>query len=190
MVLADNLIEYIRKTKVINEQVGMVTVSMGGVDARAHSIELAQILPQVLPKAEINIVCGGGFERFEELCSLIKGKNQITVHRNIDYLYELFYKSDLAFCAGGNTLHELAAIGTPTIIIPSMPHELDNSRCFVGMGFGVGVDNYRDYSFDDVKMSIELLNNPKTRSIMSGNGKRIVDGRGKERIVRILESMI
>ena len=38
-------------------------------------------------------------------------------------------------CAGGNTLHETACIGTPAIVWPSMPHERRTAECFERQGF-------------------------------------------------------
>ena len=190
LVLSDNLVEYSNKDKTISERIETITVSMGGVDVRAHALKLADILPKLLPNVNINIVCGGGFTRYGELQELVSDNGRIRLFRNIDFLYELFYGSDLAFCAGGNTLHELSAIGTPVIIIPSMPHEVDNARCFVKAGFGVSIENYRNYSIDDVKMALEMITSRQFRMRMSKNGKKLVDGKGRERIVGIMESMM
>ncbi len=190
LVLSDELVTYNRMKKHINDDLAMFVVSMGGVDIRGHALKLAYMLPRLFPKLKINIVCGGGFNKFDELCKLVSGNKRIVVHRNIDYLFDLFYNADLAFCAGGNTLHELAGIGTPAVVIPSMPHEVDNGRCFAQKGFGVCIENYLNYSIEDIRRATKMLENKVVRVNMSNCGKKIVDGKGKERIISILESML
>ena len=186
LILPASLQGYASKTKEIHEEIQEVTVSMGGVDRRGTTLKLAEWLPDILPRTRVNLVCGGGFPYGKELDGLVSGMKNVRVYHNIDFLHRLFYESDLAFCAGGNTLHELAAIGTPTVVIPSMPHELRNGHCFQEKGFGITIDRWEDIAKQDIVNAVFGLHEKNLRAKMCGAGKKIVDGRGGSRTLSIL----
>lgn len=189
LVLPDSLTDYHHRTKGIRNDISEVTVSMGGVDLHGHSLLLGKWLPEILPDSKINIVCGGGFTRMEELQEIVDGNEHVSVYQNIDFLYDLFYHSDLAFSAGGNTLHELAAIGTPTITIPTMPHELNNGRRFSELGFGITIVNYDSFSIEDIQKAVKKLQSRNMRAEMSCCGKAACDGEGRRRIIDIINEV-
>lgn len=188
LILPESLSEYHRKEKNIRQKIQIITVSMGGVDPQGHALKLVRWLPELLPDCNITFVCGGGFVEIEELKSIGRDNPNIQVVQNIDYLYELFFESDLAFCAGGNTLHELAAIGTPAIVIPSMPHEVNNGLAFQKFGTCITVKNYLSYESDDVRRVLQRTFSQRSRVRMSYFGKKVVDGCGVYKVINIINN--
>lgn len=188
LVLAPEIARYHKLDRPINERIEEITVSMGGVDAPGTTLKLAQWLPEILEGARINLVIGGGFLYKKKLRKITKDNKRITIHQNIDYLCDLFYQSDLAVCAGGNTLHELAAIGTPTLVIPSMLHELQNGRTFQRKGFSICCDIAEQIDQQKFQKKLLRLCDVNIRRNMKDCGKKIADGRGGERVCNIIKN--
>lgn len=190
LVLPRRITEFHERKKEIREKIQRVCVSMGGVDPFGTTLKLAEWLPSLLPEVRIDMVLGGGFQYEEELKLLVCESEMISVHKNIDYIYELFFGADLAFCAGGNTLHELACIGTPTIVIPSMPHEVRNGKAFESFGFGLCLPPSNDLGGEELKKSLcRLIPFQERQSIMK-HGKKICTGNGYELIGSLIGQII
>lgn len=191
LILPSNIRGYHEREKVISNDVSTVCVSMGGVDYHGTTLRIVDWLTRESSDICWNIVIGAGFKYRSALEEMIsKGCGNITVFQDIDYIYDLFYQADVAFCAGGNTLHELACIGTPTIVIPTMPHERRNGIKFASLGFGICLSETEEVTKTEVQNAFQELQNKVTREEMSCAGKLIADGAGGRRNVEILRQMI
>lgn len=188
LVLPRCIKEFHEKKKEIREEIKRVCVSMGGVDPFGTTVKLAKWLPRLLPEVRMDFVLGGGFPYWKELEPIVGNSSKISVHRNIDYIYDLFFKADLAFCAGGNTLHELACIGTPTVVIPSMPHEKCNGNTFQLFGFGICLAMTHEIKFEDVYTQINKISSVHLRKTFVKNGKKLVEGEGEFEIRKLINS--
>ena len=189
LVLNPEIARYHKLDKPINEEIREITVSMGGVDVPGTTLKLAQWLPEMLENVRINLVIGGGFLYKEELDKIVENNKKIRVYQNIDFLYDLFYQSDLAVCAGGNTLHELAVIGTPTLVIPSMPHEFQNGQAFQRKGFSICCDMAEQIEPQKLQKKLLGLCDANMRRNMKNCGKKVADGRGGERVCGIIKRL-
>lgn len=186
LVLPLDLQKYYRKERQVNESIGRITVSMGGVDVGDSTIKLAEWLSQIDKNLEINLVLGGGYQKEKLLRAKIQGNERIHIFRNINYLSKLFFESDLAICAGGNTLHELAVIGTPTIVIPSMPHEIKNGKAYEKKGFSLCGSIASDFTYKEFISLYKKITPKEVRSKMCFIGWSLADGKGYERIYNIV----
>lgn len=187
LVLPMELQEFRRKIKEISTKIKKVTISMGGVDIGDTTLQLAKWLPLLEGELEINLVLGGGYRKEKELKKLIADNGKIKTFHNISYLNSLFFESDLAFCAGGNTLHELAVMGVPTIVVPSMPHEVQNGRAFERAGFSFCGNISGQFSYQELEELYERIKVKHVRENMRNAGKKLADGKGYERVYRILK---
>lgn len=187
LVLPIELQEFRKKTKKIDTKIRKVTVSMGGVDIGDTTLRLAEWLPLLNDELEINLVLGGAYQKEKELRELTADNDKIRVFYNISYLSRLFFESDLAFCAGGNTLHELAVLGIPAIVVPSMQHELQNGKAFERAGFSFCGSIAGQFSYQELVELYDRIKIKKVREDMRDAGKKLADGRGYDRIYRILK---
>lgn len=176
--LPEKLAGYHDKKKVIRPQIKNIVVSMGGVDKYNHTFEVVDFILDNMKFAHLDVILGGGYTQKESLEKRLESESCISIHQNIDYIYDLFYEADLAFSAGGNTMYELAAIGTPTIIYPTMEHERKNAEAFMQMGFGSVILRCDDIKMDDISYH--------NRNNFMMNGKSLVDGKGINRITKII----
>lgn len=188
LILPQKYFGWYQKKKEIRMDIKKICISMGGVDRNNTTEKLVKwIQSGKFENAEVCIVLGGGYSDREGLEQKVKGKS-FRFFQNISFLDEIFAESDLAFCAGGNTLHELACIGTPAIVIPSMPHEYQNGKAFEAKGFGIC---YRTFAEFKQQAGEGLLNcfGQKERFVQSAAGKRCADGKGYLRVLRIIEEI-
>lgn len=182
LILNSALKNYHAKKKVISQEIQNIVITMGGVDINNSTQKIYDIIKQIDSIKTIHIVLGGGYSKEEKMRQSVEADLRCVVHKNIDYLFELIYDADVAFCAGGNTMYEIACIGTPTIVVPTMPHEEINGRAFQRAGFG------HVFVRDDMKeiLPFMLSFDQKMRAQMSGCGKKLIDGNGVERVLQII----
>lgn len=189
LVLFPELADYHKRKKRINISIQKLLITMGGVDPHGYSLELAKWLPEHYLDCQIDFVLGGGFQKANEIKSVLGSYVHVNVYQNISFLYRLLYEADLVLCAGGNTLHEAAAIGTPALIFPSAVHENRNAEMFIKNGFGRKVDCEK-VEKQEVLYLLSTLNDAAVRKEMSVAGKRMIDGAGAGRMLNIVESML
>ena len=187
LVLPMELQEFRRKTKKINEKIKKITVSMGGADVGNSTLHLVEWLPILDGELEVNLVLGGAYQEEKELRKMTVNNDKIKIFHNISYLNRLFFESDLAFCAGGNTLHELAVLGIPAIVIPSMQHEVRNGKAFECAGFSFCGSIAEQFSYQELADLYDQVKTKQVRKNMQDVGKKLADGRGYERIYQILK---
>lgn len=188
LVLPRELEEFHSKEKKISSEINKIVITMGGVDPQNYTAGLAEIVPNSFPEADIDIILGGGNSHREEILSKVIKSKKIFVAENVSDLLERIYEADLIFCAGGNTLHEAACIGTPAIILPSMPHEKRTAKCFEKKGFGVCANTNGDWENEIINI-VDNIKCKKLRRIMSFRGKNISDGLGRKRIIEVIKGI-
>lgn len=99
----------------------------------------------------------------------------------------LMARSDLALSAGGQTLHELAFLGVPTIGVLTGRDQQLNIEGYVAAGF---LSARLDAESPDLEAQIielvEAYRDPALRRSAGLSGRRVVDGHGVLRIVELL----
>lgn len=190
LILPEKITVYHERQNSIPEKIGRACVSMGGVDKFGSTVKIARWLLEKHPDVQLDVILGGGFRYQEELESVIQGRDNVRFMQNISDIYDYFEAADIAFCAGGNTLHELACIGTPAVIVPTMPHERSNGNRFGIMGFGITLGMAEELSDGELAAAWEKLSDRKNRQDMMLSGKRICSGNGGKLVVEIIKGWI
>lgn len=167
-------------------------ITMGGVDRTGTTLRIIEILSSLEIGVDTHIVIGSGFPWTETLERLIEGNGsqRWQIHRNVSNLAPLFCASDAAFTAGGNTLYELACVGTPAIVLHEDEHEREQGLAFQAQGFGMWLGAGTAIAPQELSAALDLLNDPVIRKARSDAGKRLVDGAGASRIYQILAELI
>ena len=186
LILPEKIAEYHKREKNISKKITRVCVSMGGVDKYGSTVKIVKWILGQHQEVQHDVILGGGFKYQENLDSIIKGNSNINMMQNIKNIYDYFEKADLAFCAGGNTLHELACIGTPAIVVPTMPHEFNNGKKFEEWGFGIVLSQADNISNDEFTKAWNLISEENKRRDMMLAGKKICTGTGGELIMNLI----
>lgn len=173
----------------INQKAQEVLLCFGGGDEYNLSARVAWILSR-FSGIKITIVLGAAFKLEEELREIVSQFPQPpTVIKDTKEMKQLFLQSDLAVCAGGSILYELAITGTPAVIIPMNDHQVENAEEFEKFGSVISVGLHSEIEDQDIENAIKHLFDFSRRKSMSEAGKKITDGKGAERIADIIKKM-
>jgi spore coat polysaccharide biosynthesis predicted glycosyltransferase SpsG len=175
-----------KQNKFIENEIKTISICMGGADISGSTLKILCALKP--SNVKINVIVGGGFLYHDELSKTVNtlNKNDIKVFNNISNVAEVLFPSDMAFCAGGNTLYELACLGVPTITIYEAPHEKSSADSFAKRGFGLCLGQADVVTEDDIIDALNISSDREFRKQQYENGKKIVDGMSLTRIVKLV----
>lgn len=171
--------------RVVREQADRVLVSCGGSDPKSLTSLVMQGLELIPSKLTVRVISGPLFSQYlvGELEVYAAGmRHMIELIHAPESLTEHMLWCDLAIAASGLIKYELAATSTPAVLL-SIDHSHDVvNRPFAKMG--TARDLGIDFSAQSVaNATLELLGNRKVRSAMAESGRRLVDGKGVERLI-------
>ena len=168
-----------------------ILVSCGGSDPKEISIRILMAITLLVDEVSVNVVVGPMFsERLKDKIrkQIRSARYQARILENERCLAEYMSRCDLAVATSGLTKYELAAGGTPALLISiDEIHELAN-RPFGATG--VCTNLRYDATVAEIAREIQrLLSRPFERASMCRAGRELVDGRGGERILAEIEKV-
>jgi len=139
----------------------------------------------------VDVVLGPGFGEAEEIRA-IAANDRILVHDAVPSLAEMMRRADLAIAAAGRTAYELAATGTPAILIPSQRLEAPVARAFERLGACVAMpDADPAVMADYLEAALRSLSaDVARRTRMSRMGQAAVDAGGGARVAAALVEIL
>ena len=184
------------QVKEIGDQVRTILVMSGGGDSSQDSLLIKSVsaLNGIGEEVRIHLVCGPVFPFTSKLRKLLsEAKGEFDVSFNPPNLIEIMKNADIAISAAGITLYELATLGIPSMVVPQRgPHT--NHQEDIAISFeahGACINLGRNASADLLRQkSIMLMNDRLQREKLSENAKTFVDGRGLERLLQVIESLV
>lgn len=173
--------------KNISEKVDNVLMLTGGSDP-------FNVTEQILDSIDtsqfqtIDVICGIYNTNYNKFIKKYEKDINIRFHQAVNNIEQYMKGADIAISAGGTTLYELCAMGTPTISFSFADNQLENVRKFQEDGL---IDYAGDARYKGVAEIIKASVNKyaanyvgrKNRSISMQN---LVDGKGALRIAKIL----
>ena len=174
------------KPKVMKEKIERIIILSGGSD-HYHMIEHIAKMFQDNADVEADIICGAFYPDFQGVKDKFSGYQNLHFYQNVSNLEEFMEKADLAISAGGTTLYELSAKGTPTISYAFADNQLKNVEQFDADGIiPYAGDVRKDDVYGNIYKLYEKCQNPAVRKQYSEKMQKMMDGRGAERIAVLL----
>jgi UDP-2,4-diacetamido-2,4,6-trideoxy-beta-L-altropyranose hydrolase len=169
------------------ERVRRVLVTTGGSDRYELAPRLAGWAVEALGAVDVDVVVGPMFAATPRTWPA-----RVVLHHDPEDIRSLMRSADLALCAGGQTLYELAATGTPAVAVQVATNQSHNLAALAATGTVVVAGDVRD---PDVKTKLTtalttLADDPRRRATMSERGRRAVDGQGGARIARAIAARV
>ena len=172
--------------RAISERVRRVLLTFGGVDpANATRRVLDAIAgPCQAMGVEISVIAGRGYRQLETLETF----TDVTVDVSVQDMADRIRMADIVFTSAGRTVFEVAAIGTPAIVLAQNERELTHffaseEHGFINLGLAGTVDR------DAIAAAfLELVNDRDRREQMH---RRMLDNElrtGTARVVQLLEA--
>lgn len=172
--------------KKIKKNIANILVLSGGTD----QYQVSETILEQLAKGQyqrIDLVCGRYSNNLERLLSLYGKEPSIFIHTHLDNLMEYMRNADVVISAGGTTLYELCALGTPTISYSIADNQWNNVKKFHADGI---IAYAGDARFDDIMSPImdylKQYEETRIRREKSKKMQELVDGKGALRIVKDL----
>jgi len=193
LAMAEEFQSFNQGARVISNTIESLVITMGGTNPTGTTSKVVEALAGgTALEIEKHVVIGGGFAHRAELEMSLRrhGGTNLIVHRNLKSLAELLARSDVGFTVGGNTLSEMACVGTTALVLYEMPHEKDQAMAFQDRGFGVCVGSGIDTSRDIIVQALEHVGDRDFRVRSSAVGRELVDGRGAQRILGLSLDLI
>lgn len=154
-------------------------VTLGGGTDRGHLRAAADLAAKSFPLATVHVVVPPLGRAPRSL------PPRARVHRAPKSLRPLLLRADAGLCAGGQTLCEFAAAGTPAVALELGPDQRANIRAFAAAGAALPAG--RPVSgWERAARRVLAALTPAKREAMSAAGPRLVDGRGALRAAEAL----
>lgn len=110
-------------------------------------------------------------------------------HYDPPNIAHILKQADIAITGGGLSMCESMSLGTPTIVLPKVPHEYENAAYFHSMGAAILLDpKSPDFKHRLVMTLNDLIFNTTRRTSLSNTGKSAIDGQGLNRILQFLSA--
>jgi len=178
--------------KVIKDRVEVILVTQGGADTYGFTPKIMGALYGIEKDCQIDTVIGPAFKHYKELQEAIdKSKGNFNIIHNVNNICELMQRSDLTVTAGGNTMFELACVGVPGVVLCGEEFEEETADRMQRYGIVESLGFGSRVSPEEIYKRVRLLMEDKSRrSEMSRRGQELIDGRGTERIVKLIRERL
>jgi hypothetical protein len=157
----------------------------GGRHVRNWGAAIARQVIALRPGTRIRLVQGFGPRPTGSLpggCRWVRASRGVGRH---------LAAASVAVVAGGVTLYEAAALGTPIVGVAVVPAQRPAIRA--GAAAGAAIDASHAVparAIESVAASVvRLLNDPDAASALGARGRALIDGRGAIRVARALEAL-
>lgn len=138
---------------------------------------------------EFQVIVGSMNEYEEELKEIALQYPRIHLHKNVNNISEFMCQCQMAVSAGGTTLLELCACGTPTVCFSFADNQVEGAsilgeKQIMLYAGDVRVDS--DISQEIIKQLLVLAKDSCLRSEYADKMQKLVDGKGVYRIADML----
>lgn len=155
------------------------------------------VLENILEKIDkskykkINVICGRYYEEYKDLQRKFRIFRNVQMYQAVSNIESYMQTADIAVSAGGTTLYELCACGTPTISYAFADNQLDNVHQFQEDGI---IDYAGDVRYDKAVENIvyyldRYREDIALRGQRSQRMQELVDGNGALRIADALKNI-
>lgn len=180
--------------RTVQPQGRKVLVTTGGSDPTGVAPQILAACEAVEPAPlEIRVVVGPYFAPAlrEEIARLARvSRHRVALVEAPDDLRAEMLWCDLAVSTSGLTKYELAASGTPAVLLSHDAAHARNNRPFAALGTALDLGEARMLSEEALSGAITaLLADAGRRAEMSRRGQAAVDGAGAERIIDAIEEL-
>lgn len=179
------------RSKEVRDRPRLVLLSFGGSDPQGYTVKAARALQELPLDVDVVAVAGPAFSHHHDFAAAqaafrrpVRLISQVGTH-----IADLVQEADLVLASGGMTVYELAAIGTPGLVLAQNTREDKRMREFARHGtvsyLGLGTD------VDETAIAAAtkaLLGDVALRHEMSRRGRALVDGLGASRAAELVLS--
>lgn len=172
--------------KKVNQEVENLLIMSGGSDPYDAIWQIVSGI-KLNDYKRVDIICGRYYSKKEKLLAIYGNMENVHINFNVSNLIEYMVEADVAISAGGSTLYELCAVGTPTISYYYADNQIDNVKKFEVDKIMPCMGDAREGKLGE-KINIELqrLRKQKIREEKSKSMKAYVSSDGALNIIKAI----
>lgn len=183
-----------RAARKIAPEARRILITTGGADPTDVALQALSACEQIAPpNLEIHVVVGPFFSpslRRALAAAAARSVHAVSLIEAPENLLAEMLWCDLAISTSGLTKYELAATGTPTVLLSHDAAHAKNNEAFAALGAVLDLGEASALSGSAISQAVSgLLRDPAGREEMSQRGRWAVDGAGVERIIDVIEEM-
>ncbi len=170
-----------------------VLVVMGGTDPMGLAPGAVKLLARTGLVLDVSVIAVG--ETAARAREAAKGSAlSLSVLAPVDDLAALMAASDLVISAAGTTIWELCCLGVPAAVVCAVDNQREGYQRVVSAGaaIGLGGPGLGGPGLGDDERAADLLatvlTDPRRRGRLAEAGRRVIDGLGAWRVVRMWET--
>lgn len=170
------------------KKIAKIFVSFGGADSDGWTTRIVELLSaEQFSHIQLEVVVGMAFGERDSLSRLATDRGDVNIHSQIDNAGEVMAQCDLAIGAGGTMTWERLCVGTPSVIIGIAKNQYEIVNSLLARSLCVGVIATETLSQHYLSHVIRyLIESQPLRQAISDRGRQFIDGRGVQRVVRLL----
>ena len=186
VLLRREFLKYRDLNRQIPDRVKNILVTLGGADPDNVTLKVIKALNLIGdPNIEVKIVVGAANQNIERL------QNELSLSPfpfhllpNVNNMAELMLWADVAVSAAGSTCWEMAFMGLPTSIIVIADNQIRIADELSNVGAGINWGWHENITSKQYTQIVtEIMQDKSKRSCLAEQGKRLVDGKGRQRII-------
>jgi spore coat polysaccharide biosynthesis predicted glycosyltransferase SpsG len=169
-----------------------IMVALGDDDPSNRTLELAKVLMNTPRVGRVDAVVRhhhAGLAQFQEMAETYTGRFEVATEPA--ELTARLSRCHLAVTAGNSWSVELACVGLPQLIIVENEAHWPTARRLEEERAAVCLGQQPNVSVQTIRQGVQdLLTDQAERQAMSRAGRRLIDGRGPDRLVTALEILL
>ena len=173
------------KKRELNGSIESVLITLGGTDPHSLTSLLADKLLQIQPNLSMTLLAGPGCKNIPALKDLETQNETVKLLESTSQMAQTLFDHSAVFCAGGVTLHEAMAVGTPAFVINQVSHQVEKADRAEKQGAAMNLGMAE--SWNESRLPEILESRPETLEKMSLAGKNLIDGKGLKRVADAIE---
>lgn len=184
--------DYTGHKPAIRNDVENVLITFGGSDPSNLSTRVVSELGAESLPYEYRLVLGPDFEHQESIAALPESNTaKVEIERDVDDMATRMRWADVAVASGGRTVYELAATGTPTLVIAHNEREAGRMRDLDALDIIEFLGTANALEDGVVPRELVALDEDRKRRVeLSENGREFVDGGGVQRILDLIHDIL
>lgn len=173
--------------RTIHEEIRNIMITTGAADPHNVTLDILQLCSRLEGKISFHVVVGNAFSHREDLVEYAEKHKEVVLYEQPSKMSAIMLKCDVAISAGGSTLYELAACGTPAMAFlyaenqRPIVEELERQGNVLNLGF-------YDNMAENFMKKWEEMKAYSRRKEMSCQMQELIDGKGKLRIIEEMEA--
>ena len=173
------------KKRELNGSIESVLITLGGTDPHSLTSLLADKLLQIQPNLSMTLLAGPGCKNIPALKDLETQNETVKLLESTSQMAQTLFDHSAVFCAGGVTLHEAMAVGTPAFVINQVSHQVEKAGRAEKQGAAMNLGMAE--SWNESRLPGILESRPEILEKMSLAGKNLIDGKGLKRVADAIE---